>query len=629
VNESLLTGEVVPITKCAGDSLLSGSFVVSGKCTAQIQHVGAQNFAAQLAQEAKRHTRVKSELLDAIRKITRFASFFIIPLGILFFVEAVFFRSAPPDQAIISTAAALLGMLPKGMVLLTSTFLIVGIIRLSKKRVLVQDLYAIEELAHVDVLCLDKTGTLTEGKMKVSNCYEITGNPLPIPIEQTMRCFVGAMDENNATFEALRDRFPADSYYTSTHKTPFSSDRKWSSVTFKEFGTLILGAPEVLVKQDSLPQEVVAAQMAGKRILCLGYATNTPLDGVLPTIQLAAVLELSDPVRKNAPETLAFFRREGVSIKIISGDHPVTVSQIAKQAGFEDYDSYVDLSTLHTDAEIEHAATAYNVFGRVTPGQKRQLVKALQAKGHKVAMTGDGVNDVLALKEADCSIAMASGSDASKQVSKLVLVDSDFTAIPDIVMEGRCVVNNITRFGSIYLVKTFFAILLSIVAVVTVTPFPFVPLQMTLYDFLLEGFPSVVLSFERLKDRIQGVFLSTVVRHALPGALVVFLNGIAIRCFITFGGMRSTEATAILYYIVGFIGSLAVLKACRPLNMLRWLIYITATAGFFLGAYFLADIVELERLSGNTFLLFLGLAVLCVPIRHLIGKVLEKEVFLS
>lgn len=633
VNESLLTGEADPVLKKPGDSLLSGSFVISGKCYAKVEHVGADNFATKLTQGAKKYKRINSELLNSMRKVTKLTSYFIVPIGILLFIEAYILRSDTITNSVVSTSAALLGMLPKGLVLLISTSLVVGIIKLSKKNVLVQNLYAIETLAHVDMLCLDKTGTITEGKMRVSGIYTVNETVMPISVSQAIERFVGAMEDNNATFMALKEYFPTDMVYKPIHRTPFSSDRKWSSATFEDFGTIVIGAPEKIIGQGTnsdssdtvLPPEAMAAQELGKRILCLGFTPSQQSGGKLPDVSFVAAIELSDPIRKNAKETLAFFKQEDVEVKIISGDNPLTVSSIAKQAGLTEYHSYIDMSEVRSEEEIAAAAEKYSIFGRVTPNQKSQLVKALQGKGHTVAMTGDGVNDVLALKEADCSIAMASGSDAARQVSKLVLLDSDFTAIPEVVMEGRRVVNNIMRFGGVFLVKTIYSILLAMYSVITLTTFPFSPIQVTLYDAVIEGYPSFLLSFEPSRKRIEGNnFLQSVITRALPFSLLIILNIIVTTYISQVIGISRDEAVTVMYYLTSFAGILAVYRACRPFNVIRAFVSVTSMIGFYLTAYLFSDLLHLQPLTAPAIKLLAVLAVLCVPVKILFTILVER-----
>ena len=624
VNESLLTGEADPIIKQKGDTLLSGSFIVSGKCYAKAEHVGAENFASKLSLEAKKHKGINSELLLSMRKVTKLTSFFIIPIGIILFYQAYVGRADGMMDSIVSTAAGLLGMLPKGLVLLISISLATGIIKLSKKRILVQELYCVETLAHVDMLCLDKTGTITEGKMSVSDVFSINDKVMPLPIEEAMGCFVGGMEDNNATFMSLKDYFKEDNSKKVIGRTPFSSSRKWSSITFEGVGTLVIGAPERVIndENESLPPHIIAEQENGKRILCLGYTKESITDGKLPKLTLIAAIGLHDPIRKNVKETLEFFKEEGVAVKIISGDNPATVSSIAKEAGLETHGDYIDMS-LVKDEEIEDIAKEYSVFGRVSPNQKKLLVKAYQKQGRTVAMTGDGVNDVLALKEADCSIAMAAGSDAAKQVSQLVLLDSDFTSLPDVVMEGRRVVNNVTRVSGIFFVKTIYSILLAIGCILTQTAFPFIPIQITLIDLAIEGYPSFFMSFEPVHDRIKGRFLPTAVKRALPFGLTVILSIIAISLIAPSMNLPEEDMITTMYYVLGFVSVLSVLKACMPFNKLRVFLFTTVAIGYFTAVVLFTRILHLQYLNAETFKLFAVVAAICIPVRFIFAYLIE------
>ena len=487
VNESLLTGESDTIVKMPGDKLYSGSYVVSGKCYAKVEKVGKDNLAAEITLKSKKHKKVNSELLNSMRKVTRLTSFIIIPVGVLLFVQAFFFRDQVIKSSVVSTAAALLGMLPKGLVLLISISLATGVIKLAKKKVLVQDLYSVETLAHVDTLCLDKTGTITEGKMQVSNVETFNEEIMPISVNQALSAFVNEIGDNNGTFQALKEYFKGNDNFEVDYKNSFSSERKWSSISFKDIGSIIVGAPERLTAKSNfeIKENMIEAQKQGKRVLLVGFSKDV-VEDILPDIEIVAAIELSDPLRKNAKEMLGFFKGEGVTVKVISGDNPLTVSSIAKQAGLEDYESYIDLSTIESDDEIIDLVDEYSIFARVSPNQKSLLVQALQAKGHTVAMTGDGVNDVIALRQADCSITLPEASDVAKQVSQIVLLNSDFSVLKDVLMEGRRVVNNITNVATIFFIKTLYSVMLSILNIITCTAFPFIPIQITLVDLAIE-----------------------------------------------------------------------------------------------------------------------------------------------
>ena len=530
VNESLLTGESDPVRRSAGEHLLSGSFVVSGRCRARVEHVGRENYAARIAQEAKALRGVRSELLTSMRKVTRFTGYWFPFLGVLLFLEALFLRGDPVQDAVVATSAGLLGMLPKGLVLLTSVSLAAGIIALSRRLVLVQELYALETLAHVDTLCLDKTGTLTQGTMRVEE-VRLTALGRAEAFEEKMGAFLHASQDNNATFQALQARFPARSAPEPLERIPFSSERKRSAVRFADY-TFVVGAPERLAGPGE-QAEKRAAFRAGRRVLLAGLADGpVRADGPLPRVRVLASLFLAEPIRPDAAETLAYFQREGVQLKLLSGDNPEAGAALAAQAGFPEAERCLDMTGVTSEADIERAAQTHSIFGGASPAQKKQLVQALQRQGHFVAMTGDGVNDLPALRQADCSIAMGTGSDAARQAAQVVLLDSDFAALPDVLYQGRRVVNNITRVGGFFLVKTVYSVLLSAVCILCNLPFPLVPIQVTWMDLVIEGFPSFLLSFAPDGRRISGRFLPTALRRALPNAaaiLVCFLVNLALR----------------------------------------------------------------------------------------------------
>ncbi len=624
VNESLLTGEADPIVKKPGDSLLSGSFVVSGRCCAQVRHVGRDNFVNKISEDAKKHRHVKSELLKAMDKVTKFTGYFILPVGILLFVQAYWFRADPIFLSVVSTAAALLGMLPKGLVLLISISLAAGVIALSKRQVLVQDLYCIETLAHVDLLCLDKTGTITRGEMRVQEVCWLP-QTAGLPGQKALESYLAACEDGSATILALKRHVSPGCDWAVRSKVDFSSSRKWGSVTFDGIGTLVLGAPEMLLRDvGALPESMRQGIREGDRVLCFGYTRDELRADVRPDTAPLAFIRISDPVREEAARTLAFFRKEGVAIKIISGDNPVTVSAVARKAGVEGYEHYVDLSILETDAEVYEAAEKYTVFGRVLPAQKSMLVKALQEHGHTVAMTGDGVNDVLALRQADCGIAIGSGSDAARQVSGLVLTGSNFDALPHILREGRRVVNNMTRMAGLFFIKTLYSAFLSLLCLFTATPFPFVPIQITLIDGLLEGIPSFLLSFEPNHKKVAGAFLPSVILRALPYAGLIFLGHLLLVWGFPLIGITEFNDGTVLYYISGFIYLLALLRSCKPMNRLRMILCALCAVSFYLCAVLFAPALYLEAASVENFGLFAVLAVLSLPAARLLTRWAEK-----
>lgn len=608
VNEAMLTGEADLVVKEAGASLLSGSFIVSGEVTGKVLHVGAENYAAKLSNEAKVHKPIRSELLASIRSVSKFTSYVIVPLGVILFFQAFMMRDAGIKESVVVSAAALLGMLPKGLVLLISIALTTGVIKLAKKRILVQDMYAVETLAHVDTLCLDKTGTLTEGHMVLESIVPLQADSDP---NMLLGNYLAASTDNNLTMQALRQGCPELTDHQPIDVAAFSSQRKWGAVAFEHLGNVYLGAPEKVAGSAALPQ-VIEAQEAGLRVLILAVETDpkTPTSFDPTNAQAVAVLILSDIIRQNAEETLAYLADQGIDLKVISGDNPIAVAAIAHRAGLANADQAIDLSTLTTEAEVREAATRYTVFGRVTPEQKKLLVQELKANQRTVAMTGDGVNDVLALREADVSIAMAAGDSAARQIANFVLLDSDFTTLPDVLFEGRRVVNNVTKASGIFFIKTIYSFLLSLVCILTSSAFPFLPIQITLIDLAIEGYPSFFLSFEENKAPIKGRYLPTVLLNALPNALLVLVNYFAIRFLQTDYGWSQFDTTTLLYYLLIGISCIAVIRACLPLNPLRLFLAITTTVGIYVAAMLFHGLLEVGFLTAVTLPYFLGMMAL-------------------
>lgn len=631
VNEALLTGESDLIEKTLNDELLSGSFVSSGQCYARVIRVGQDNYATKIATQAKVHKPIQSELVNAIKKVSKFTSFIIIPLGIILFLEGMFIRQSDIKTAVVSSAAALLGMLPKGLVLLISISLATAVTKLAKKRILVQDMYAVETLAHVDTLCLDKTGTITEGKMTVQQVTPFLETSTA-QLEIIMGNYLANTTDNNITMQAIRHYYPEKQTFTHQDTLAFSSERKWGAVSFKEEGTYFLGAPERLLgtrEANEMPL-IQKAQENGHRVLVLGHSDESLiLENItaLPSINCLAVIEIDDPIRKDANKTLAYLHAEGVDLKVISGDNPVTVSNIARRAELPHYDQYIDLSATTTEAEVREAAHEYTVFGRVTPQQKQILVQEFKAAGRVVAMTGDGVNDVLALREADCSIAMAEGDPATRQIANLVLLDSDFTSLPEVLFEGRRVVNNVTKVASIFFIKTIYSFFLSILCAITAVAFPFVPIQITLLDLAIEGYPSFFLSFEENKKQVKGKFLPTVIRHALPNALLVVMNVVIVYMLGKNQGWSELETTTLMYYLLMGVSVIAVIKACLPFNPLRVFLAVTTTVGVYTAAYLFRSILYIGTLTSHTFWPFVVLIVVSLILRLIYDKYFLKEVY--
>ncbi|EKI8107421.1 cation-translocating P-type ATPase [Enterococcus faecalis] len=624
-NEALLTGESDLIEKEIGDTLLSGSFIVSGQAYARVIHVGAENYAVKITQEAKVHKPIQSELVNSIRKVSKFTSWVIIPLGIILFVEAFWLRDAGIKTSVVASAAALLGMLPKGLVLLISIALTTGVIKLAKKRILVQDMYSIETLAHVDTLCLDKTGTITEGKMKVQKAI-ILHDKYEELFPQIIGSYLSESTDNNITMQAIRDHYEVSNRFGAKEVLAFSSERKWGAIEFPEIGTVYLGAPERLVDDSRLPEAVFTAQENGYRVLMLAIAEQQPLNETkMPYLEPLAILEIDDPIRQNAKETLAYLKEEGIDLKVISGDNPVTVSNIARRAGLPGYESYIDLSTKTTEAEVREAVQQYTVFGRVSPQQKRTIVRELKDTEHVVAMTGDGVNDVLALREADCSIAMAEGDGATRQISNLVLLDSDFTTLPDVLYEGRRVVNNVTRVSSVFFIKTIYSFILSIICALTAIAFPFIPIQVTLIDLAIEGYPAFFLSFEGDKRKVVGKFLPTALKNASVNALLVVVNIIAVYLIGQNQGFSSLDTTTLMYYLLVGISCMAVVRACLPLNPLRIFLVFSTIIGIYVAAMLFHNILEIGFLTSQTMGLFFIMMAINIVVRVTIGFVQMKR----
>lgn len=619
MNESLLTGESDGVVKEPGDQLYSGSFVITGKGMAKVTHVGNENYATGLVNQVKKEKKVQSELLGSMRKVTRFTSLLIVPLGILLFLEAFFLRNGTAQEAVVSSAAGLLGMLPKGLVLLISVSLAAGVIRLAKMKILVQNIYSLETLAHVDTLCLDKTGTITDGKLKV--CRKIPAGKIPgSQAQMLIQSYMAACEDNNPTFQALKKAFSAEQVYPSVHKIPFSSKRKWGAVSLKGAGTVFVGAPEKLMGE--IPENLEQELEQGRRIVGIGYYGGiwTEENILPPRIHMLYTVVLEDRIRKNAKKTLEFFKEQGVDVKIISGDHVKTVSMIGKRAGLEKWREAVDLSSLGENIDFDKICRQYSVFARVTPGQKQELVKALQRQGHKVAMTGDGVNDLLALREADCSIAVADGSDASRQLAQVVLLDSDFTHLPQVVMEGRKVINNVTRTAAVFFIKTIYSVLVSIFCLLANVPFPFIPIQITLIDACIEAYPSFITIVESDTRRIRGSFLKTALRNALPFGLTVTGMIIMVSLLAPF---TVSQRQTVMYLALIIISMTAVIKSCVPFNLLRGFISITMVLGTFGALWILPQLFEISSLQPEM-LPFLAVTVLASWVLLLLLEGIKK-----
>ena len=644
VNESLLTGEADEVEKPVGSTLMSGSFVVSGECYARLEKVGNESYISKLSMEAKSMgSKEQSEMIRSINQIVKWIGIVIIPIGIILFWQSHFVNDVSISKSVTSTVAAIIGMIPEGLYLLTTIALALSTMKLANKKVLLHDMKSIETLARVDVLCVDKTGTITEPDMKVSDIFLCQSGSKPayndqscmrensllqkqeqmavyseLSLDELKKLIVRyayASKDNNATMLALKEY--AESFVKTGNsglkihnshnditgriidQQAFSSSRKYGSITFAD-GTYLLGAPEFILGDDfhMIEDEIQSYTEKGDRVLLFARRDSDK------TIPLGFVA-LANPIRQNAVKTFEYFKKQRVAIKVISGDNPKTVSQIAMQAGIENADKYIDAASLDSKEKIAKAVSQYTVFGRVTPKQKQQLVKALQQKGHTVAMTGDGVNDILAMKDADCSVAMASGSEAAAQAAQVVLLDSDFVHMPDVVYEGRRVVNNIERSASLFLVKNIFSLLLALFSVISMFTYPLEPSQISLISMFTIGLPGFLLAMEPNKERIKGHFLTNVMLKALPGGLT---DVIAISALVVCGAVFSIPEESIgtiATMVLSVVGFMILFKISEPLNTMKYVVIGINVAGFVLCVYFLKDLFALTNLSSICILLMI------------------------
>ena len=610
VNEAMLTGESDLVQKEVDAVLLSGSFLASGSVVAKVNRVGADNYAAKLMLEAKTVKPINSRIMKSLETLAGFTGKIIIPFGLALLLEALILKGLPLKSSVVNSSTALLGMLPKGIALLTITSLLTAVIKLGLKKVLVQEMYSVETLARVDMLCLDKTGTITQGKMKVDSLLPLTEVYDEQSIAAILTSYMSHSEDKNPTAQAIRHRFQGQASYSISSSVPFSSDRKWGAMEMEGLGTIFLGAPEMLLDEEVV--EARAALERGSRVLVLALSQEK-LDHHKPQkpsdIQALALLEILDPIREGAAETLDYLRTQQVGLKIISGDNPVTVSSIAQKAGFADYHSYVDCSKI-TDEELIAIAVETAIFGRVSPHQKKLIIQTLKKAGHTTAMTGDGVNDILALREADCSIVMAEGDPATRQIANLVLLNSDFNDVPEILFEGRRVVNNIARIAPIFFIKTIYSFLLAIICIASallgraewILIFPFIPIQITMIDQFVEGFPPFVLTFERNIKPVERDFLKQSLLKALPSALMVVFSVLFIKIFGTSQGWSQVEMSTLMYYILASIGFMSVVRACLPLTLGRILLFVWSVGGFLATALFptTQKLLEISTLTAQT-----------------------------
>ena len=608
VNESLLSGEENSIAKHAGDMLYSGSFIISGKCTCRVDKVAENNYVSKITSEAKYIKKVNSVIMKTLKKVIKIISIVIVPLGILLFIKQYNLDGNTLNAAVINTVAAIIGMIPEGLILLTSTVLAVSTIRLSRKKVLVQQLYCIETLAHVDTICLDKTGTLTEGIMEVEDVVELNKK---YDYKKILSAISRELSDDNPTMDAISRKFHSQTNFKCLEIEPFSSEKKYSSVTFKE-GKYILGAPDILDTSDKMKKLI--EKYSDYRLVLL----KNKKDNI-------ALILLKDKIRYKANSTLKYLRQEGVDIKIISGDSEKVITRIAKRLGISNI-RCIDMSKNITNMN-ERIVEDYNIFSRTSPEQKRNLIKALKNNGHTVAMTGDGVNDVLALKEADCSIAMANGSDAARNVSELVLLNSDFDAIPKVIEEGRRTINNIERSASLFLTKTIYATLLAIIFLFIPMNYPFKPIQLSLVSSIAIGIPSFILALEPNHDRIKGNFFTNVLKKSLPGGLTIVINVISVMIVSKIFNINVDRISTMAVILVAMTSFILLFKICYKFNLIREIMFISLIIIFLSSIIGLRHIFELVILEPIFILYILFVFLIDIGLFNALSKLCEKGIF--
>ena len=665
VNEALITGEADQIQKKNGDTLLSGSFVASGECRARIEKVGKDSYVSQLTLEAKAMNDTElSEMIRSLDRLVKIVGFIILPIGIVLFSQQHFINGASIRDSVTSTVAAVIGMIPEGLYLLASVALAVSVMRLAMQKVLVHNMKCIETLARVDVLCVDKTGTITDNTMSVKKVIPFRSEEMPdaggdvaADAEQTavseeggeaepetseaeqetseaeqealelaIGDFAAAMATDNITMKAIKDYFQKRSGKRPEKVYSFSSATKYSGAVFED-ASYVLGAPEFILRGQyaAYSERIEYWGRQGYRVLVFAMYGGV-LDGEKLTadVRPMGMILLANPIRENAKETFAYFAEQGVKIKVISGDNPVTVSEVAKEAGIEDAEDYVDASTLTDEKALFAAAERYTVFGRVTPDQKRQLVSAMKGRGHTVAMTGDGVNDVLALKDADCSIAMASGSDAASQVAQLVLLESDFSKMPSVVAEGRRVVNNIERTASLFLVKNIFSLFLSIFSIILMVNYPLEPSQISLISMFTIGIPAFVMSLERNTDQIKGHFLSNVLFKALPGGLTDFLVVSSLYMFCMEFQVSETDVSTSCTIILAIVGLMILYQIASPMTKYHWILWFGMATGLLYCMIFVSRIFAITSVSKQSMMLLIVFAIVTEPTFRYLSILIRK-----
>ncbi len=624
INASAITGEEKSILKKESDEILSGSFIVSGYIIARVNHIADENYISVISKDAKKMKKNKSEIIKSLNKIIKVISFIIVPLGLIFFYMQYNLSGNTFDNAVVNTVAALLIMIPDGLILLISTVFAIGVIRISKNKILVQNLYCSEKLARVDVMCLDKTGTITEGNMEVKDIISLS-NTSKKEIEDIIGDICYFSKDNNSVMQAIRKKYNKNSTLTPKKIVSFSSKQKYSGITFKEKGTYILGAPEfVLGDNFSIIQNTVKQYIDNNRVLLIAYSQYDFISNDLPNnIKPVGLILLQDKIRSDAIETIEYFRKQNVELKIISGDNPKTVAEIARRSGFNVVNE-IDASKIETDEELRQAVKKYNIFGRVSPFQKKKIVKFLQDDKHVVAFTGDGVNDVLALKQSDCSITIANASEAARNVSELILLDSNFSKMPIVVADGRRNINNLERSAVLFLTKTMYASILAIIFLFVDEFYPFIPIQTSLISVTTIGIPSFILALEKNHELVKGNFLLNVLKKVFPGAITVVLNIITILILHEILHLSSEEVSTLSVILTAFTGFMVIYKLCIPFNLLRTTLLIAMIA-MFVGAYILLpSLFSMVYLNYKNIILLIILILFAIMVYGLINIITDK-----
>ena len=626
VNEALVTGEEDTIVKHPGDELKSGSFVVAGSGRTRLTRVGADSFAARLAAEAKANPHAsKSEMMKSLDRLIRVVGFALIPIGLILFYQEFKVLQLGLQKSVEGTVSALVGMIPEGLYLLTSVAMAVSSLKLARQKVLVQDMNCIETLARVDVLCVDKTGTITQAGMQVENVIALTDDP-PERLERILSAIYSGIEPENDTAKAMAEMFAGETDWVCTQRIPFQSATKWSAAVFRGQGAYIVGAPEFTMgsRYEELRETVEEWSSRGYRVLLIAQYAAEPPETLEPgKLRPLALIMLSNQIRPEAPDTFSYFAAQGVTIKVISGDNPITVSEVAHRAGIANAEHWVDTTALSTEADFAKAVKKYTVFGRVTPDKKKLLIRALRKQGHTVAMTGDGVNDVLAMKEANCSIAMASGAQAASQVAQLVLLSSDFSAMPGIVGEGRRVINNIQRAATLFLVKNIFSLGLSILSLFTSWPYPIVPLHLSVISALTIGVPSFFLAMEPNYERFQGHFLRGVLRRAFPGGLTNIFVVLMAQAFMSVFSLPLEQTSTVCAALLGIVGLLVLFQTCKPFDKFRKLIFAAMAIALVFCFTALSSFFQLTPSSRESTLIMLTLLLMTPTVFLIVRRVFD------